>query len=248
MDLSDLDAVLFDIDGVVTDTARVHAGAWKRTFDDLLRSQARWTGVPMKPFDIRNDYLHHVDGRPRLDGVRGFLASRDITLPEGADTDPPGQDSIHGMAKQKNAYFLDLLRRHGVTAFSSTVDVVRELRRRGVRTAAVSASRNAAQVLEAAGVADLFDVRVDGQDSTRLELAGKPDPAMFLEAAGRLGIPPARIAVVEDALAGVEAGARGGFRQVVGVDRGTQAEDLRRSGADTVVKDLSQLALLGRSP
>ncbi len=248
MDLARLDAVIFDIDGVVTDTAHVHAGAWKRTFDSLLRRRAEQTGVPMRPFDIRNDYLRHVDGRPRMDGLRGFLASRGITLSDGQDTDEAGLDSIHAMAKLKNTYFLDLLRRDGVNVFPSTVEVVRELRRRGVRTAAVSASRNAGQVLAAAGVTDLFEVRVDGQDSARLDLAGKPDPAMFLEAARRLDLPPDRVAVVEDALAGVQAGARGGFAQVVGVDRGTQEDDLRRSGADTVVKDLSQLTLVGRSP
>lgn len=247
VDLGRYRAVIFDIDGVVTDTARVHAAAWKRVFDEFLRARANELRVPLPPFDIRSDYLRYVDGKPRLDGVRGFLASRQIALPEGGADDPMDADTVHGLGRRKDEYFLAQLRRYGVTAFPSTVTLLRELRARGARTAAVSSSRNAGAVLTAAGVADLFDVAVNGHDAARLGLAGKPDPALFLEAVRRLHTPPAHAVVVEDALAGVEAGCRGGFGLVVGVDRGLQSGDLRRFGATVVVKDLGQLSLVGRA-
>jgi beta-phosphoglucomutase family hydrolase len=246
IDLGRHRAVAFDIDGVVTDTARVHAAAWKRVFDEFLRARAREQGVPLPPFDIRDDYLRYVNGKPRLDGIRGFLASRRITLPEGGADDPMDAPTVHGLGRCKEVYFLAQLRRYGVTAFPSTVRLLEELRARGASTAAVSASRNAGEVLVTAGVSGLFDVTVDGWDAARLGLAGKPDPALFLETARRLHAPPRRAVVIEDALAGVEAGCRGGFGLVVGVDRGFQSEDLLRFGADVVVKDLGQLSLVGR--
>ncbi|MFD0773703.1 HAD family hydrolase [Streptomonospora algeriensis] len=231
------------MDGVVTETASVHAAAWKRIFDDFLRSRADARGERFTPFDPRADYLAYVDGRSRLDGVRAFLASRGITLPEdGADADPHAP-TVAALGDRKERYFLDYVRTRGVTAYPSTLALLKSLRRAGLRTAVVSASRNCAAVVKAAGAADLFDVRVDGRDAERLHLPGKPDPALFLEAARRMGPAPARTAVVEDSLAGVEAGARGGFGLVVGVDRAGQAAQLHTRGAGVVVSDLAELTV-----
>jgi beta-phosphoglucomutase family hydrolase len=242
--LDRVDAVVFDTDGVLTDTASVHAAAWKRLFDEYLRQRAARLGEPFRPFEQR-DYLLHVDGKPRYDGVAAFLASRGITLPWGDPTDPPGRETVCGLGNAKNRWFLEQLDQHGVRAFPGSVAFVRALRDKGVGTAAVSASRNMRAVLDAAGIRGLFDEEVDGTDAARLGLAGKPDPALFLEAARRLAVPPARAAVVEDALAGVEAGRRGGFGLVVGVDRTGQADALRERGAGLVVDDLSRLDLDG---
>jgi beta-phosphoglucomutase family hydrolase len=239
-----VDAVVFDTDGVLTDTASVHAVAWKRLFDEYLRQRAERPGEPFRPFEAL-DYLRYVDGKPRYDGVAGFLASRGISLPWGDPSDPPSHDTVCGLGNGKNRYFLTHLHEHGVHAFPSSVALVRALGARGVRTAVVSASRNMRAVLDAAEIRRLFDVEVDGMDAARLGLAGKPDPALFLEAAGRLEVAPARAAVVEDALAGVEAGRRGGFGMVVGVDRAGQAAELAARGADVVVDDLWRLGLDG---
>ncbi|MQA87989.1 MAG: HAD-IA family hydrolase [Streptosporangiales bacterium] len=247
LDLARVDVVIFDTDGVVTDTARVHAAAWKCTFDAFLRARAAREGGDTRPFEVHDDYLRYVDGRSRLDGARGFLASRGITLPEGDPDDDPALETVHAIGKRKDAYFLDQVRGHGVAPFRFTVALIRELRRRGVRTAAVSASRNCGEVLTASGVRDMFDVMVDGVEAARLGLPGKPHPALFQEATRRLGVPPLRAAVVEDALAGVEAGRRGGFGLVVGVDRGAQAEALYEHGADVVVSDLEEVRIRGRS-
>jgi beta-phosphoglucomutase family hydrolase len=242
--LDRVDAVVFDTDGVLTDTASVHSAAWKRLFDEYLQQRADRLGEPFRPFEER-DYLRYVDGKPRYDGVAGFLAARGITLPWGDPSDPPSHQTVCGLGNGKNRYFLAHLREHGVDAFPSSVAFVRELRANGVRTAVVSASRNMRAVLDAAGIRELFEVAVDGEDAARLGLAGKPDPALFLEAAGRLEVPPARAVVVEDALAGVEAGRRGGFGMVVGVDRAGQAAELAARGADVVVDDLGRLGLDG---
>jgi beta-phosphoglucomutase family hydrolase len=243
--LDRVDAVVFDTDGVLTDTASVHEAAWKRLFDDYLRRRADRLGEPFRPFEER-DYLLYVDGRPRYDGVANFLASRGITLPWGDPSDPPERETVCGLGNDKNRRFVAQVREQGVRAFPASVAFVRELRARDVRAAVVSASRNMRVVLDAAGIRDLFDVEVDGEDAARLGLPGKPDPALFLEAARRLGVPAARAAVVEDALAGVEAGRRGGFGMVVGVDRVGQAAALRERGADVVVDDLGRLVLDGR--
>ena len=199
---------------------------------------------PFRAFE-EADYLRHVDGRARYDGVAGFLASRAITLPWGDPADPPGRETVCGLGNAKDRFFVAHLRDHGARAFPTSVAFVRRLRAGGLRTAAVSASRNMVAVLEAAGLRELFDVEVDGVEADRLGLAGKPDPALFLEAARRLGVPPGRAAVVEDALAGVEAGRRGRFGAAVGVDRGGQAAALAERGADVVVGDLGELALDG---
>jgi len=219
--------MIFDLDGVVTRTAKVHARAWQETFDPLL---AR-LGQP--PFDPAADYLRHVDGKPRLDGIRDFLAARGIAA---------GEDEVRALGERKNARFLDLLK-DGVEVFGSSVDLIRALRRDGVRTAVVTASRNGEAVLRAAGVESLFDARVCGNDAARLGLAGKPAPDTFLHAARLLGVAPTRAAVVEDALAGVEAGRAGGFGAVIGVDRAGQAAALREHGATHVVRDLAELEL-----
>jgi trehalose 6-phosphate phosphatase len=238
-----VDAVVFDMDGVITDTASVHAAAWKRLFDRYLQDRVERTGERFEPFDADEDYRRYIDGKPRYDGVRSFLASRGIELPEGDPDDPPDRETVCGLGNRKNDFFLEHLREHGAEPYPSTVELVRELRARGVRTAAISASRNMSEVLEAAGVAELFPVRVDGLVAEELGLPGKPDPAVFVEAARRLGVDPARTAVVEDALSGVEAGRRGGFALVIGVDRTGHADALRAAGADVVVGDLGELEL-----
>jgi len=233
-----IDAVIFDLDGIVTRTADVHARAWKQLFDEYLEGSE---GVDARPFDLVTDYARYVDGKPRDDGVRDFLASRGIRLPEGSPEDPPGAETVHGLGSLKNGYFLEHLRSVGAAAFSSTVRLVRELQRARIGTAVISSSRNASEVLQAAGLADLFEVRVDGTHSDALDLRGKPEPDVFLEAARRLRVEPARAAVVEDALAGVEAGRRGGFALVIAVDRSGLGHELTAAGADIVVRDLSEL-------
>ncbi|GAA4947562.1 hypothetical protein GCM10023224_34060 [Streptomonospora halophila] len=241
----EITAAAFDMDGVVTDTASVHAAAWKRTFDDFLRAHARSRGEAFVPFDLRGDYLAHVDGRSRLDGVRAFLASRAIELPGEHPCADARTMTVEALGDRKERCFLDYVRTYGVTAYPSTIELITTLRHAGIATAIVSASRNCAAIVKAAGAAGLFDVRVDGRDAERLRLPGKPDPALFLEAARRMGVPPARTAVVEDSPAGVEAGALGGFGLVVGVDRSGRAAELLARGAGVVVSDLAELAVAG---
>jgi alpha,alpha-trehalase len=231
-----LGAVLFDLDGVVTQTARLHQAAWKQVFDEYL---ARRAGGGLKPF-TSTDYRRHVDGKPRHEGVRSFLSSRGITLPEGDVADPPDRLTIYGLGNRKNMIFNDFLANDGVEVFKASVAFVRNLRNRGVRTAVVSSSRNAAAVLKTAGLNDLFDVMVDGVEAAKLELTGKPAPDTFLEATRRLGVTPDRAAVVEDAVAGVAAGRAGGFALVIGVARTGDGATLRQAGADLVVGDLAE--------
>jgi alpha,alpha-trehalose phosphorylase len=223
------DAVLFDLDGVLTSTAALHAKCWKAVFDEVLDDWTRRTGEPQEPFD-ESDYLAHVDGKPRYDGVRDFLQSRDI---DGFDID--------AVADRKQALVEEALTRDGVEAFPGSVQWVLHLLRTGVRTAVVSSSANAGDVLRAAGIAGLFELTVDGHDVATLGLRGKPAPDGFLEAARRLGVAPARAVVVEDALAGVAAGRDGDFGLVIGVARSAAYQDLRSAGADIVVDDLGDL-------
>lgn len=237
-----LRGAIFDTDGVVTRTATVHRTAWKALFDEFLRGRAVDDGSAFSPF-TDEDYARFVDGKPRYDGVESFLASRGITLPRGMPADEAGSATVCGLGNTKNGHFLAAVREHGVEPFTSTLDLVRRMREVGLAVAVVSASENCRLVLEAAGAAELFDVRVDGVDSAELGLAGKPDPALFLEAAGRLGVAPADAVVVEDAIAGVEAGRRGGFGLVVGVDRNHMAASLLDHGADVVVTDLRELTV-----
>ncbi len=244
----DTDAVLFDLDGVLTRTARVHAAAWKRMFDRLLERRAKVAGKVFVPFDEDADYRRYVDGKPRYDGVASFLQARGIALPWGDPDDAPGEESVCGLGNLKDEYFMAHLRQNGVEVYEPAVALVRLLRQHEVKTAVVSSSVNCAAVLEAAGIADLFDERVDGVDIVRLNLKGKPAPDAFLEAARRLRTDPARAAVVEDAIAGVEAGRAGKFGYVIGVDRNAQPGPLRDAGADAVVTDLGQVRIATEPP
>ena len=236
-----ISACLFDLDGVLTQTAKVHAAAWKQMFDAFLLERSGQTGEPFRPFEIATDYAEYVDGRLRQDGVRAFLASRGIELPEGAADDPPTALTVHGLGTRKNDLVLELIRRDGVEVYAGSVRFVEAAREAGLRRAVVSASKNCREVLAAAGIEPLFEVRVDGIVAADAHLRGKPAPDMFLAAAEALGAAPAHCAVFEDAVAGVEAGRAGGFGWVVGVDRVGQAEALRRCGADRVVGDLGDL-------
>jgi beta-phosphoglucomutase family hydrolase len=243
IDLRELEAFLFDLDGVVTRTAAIHAAAWKQLFDDYLARRARNERTGFVPFDPVDDYQKYVDGRPREEGVRTFLEARGITLPPGKPDDTPELETLNGLGKRKDAYFVQILAQNGVELYNGTVTFIKDARGRGVRTAIVSSSRNCAAVLNAAGASQLFDARVDGIDRQRLRLRGKPAPDMYLEAARRLHASPARAAVFEDALVGVEAGRAGRFRLVVGLGEGAHAGDLKAHGADIVVADLCELPL-----
>jgi len=238
-----IDAAVFDTDGVITRTAAVHFGAWKRLFDDVLQSEVAEGAGDRSPF-TDDDYRRFVDGMARHDGVTRFLASRGIDIPEGEPGDPPDRATEYGLGNRKNEAFLAELQVNGVAPFAGTVRFLEALRQEGVATAAISASESCEAVLREAGVAHLFDERVDGLDAARLGLAGKPDPALFLEAASRLGADPARTLVAEDAVAGVQAGKAGGFGLVVGVDRTSHPESL--SAADLVVPDLADLEVVDR--
>jgi beta-phosphoglucomutase family hydrolase len=233
-------ACLFDLDGVLTATAEVHAKAWKTAFDSYLQARARSTGTPFTAFG-GEDFERYVDGRPRAEGARAFLASRDIRLPEGMPDDPPGAETVRGLANAKNDAFERLLREEGVTAYEGSKRYVHAVRDGGMRTAVVSSSRHCRQVLAVAGIAELFEAIVDGAAARDMKLAGKPAPDTYLAAARELGFEAGRAAVFEDALAGVEAGRAGAFGCVVGVDRVGQSAELLRHGADVVVKDLAEL-------
>jgi beta-phosphoglucomutase family hydrolase len=236
-----IEACLFDLDGVLTPTASVHAKAWKVVFDALLAERAHKTGERPTPFDEVADYDEHVDGKPREDGVRSFLASRHISLPEGSEDDPPEVETVHGLANRKDQLFLQLIRTQGVQAFEGSVRYLRAAREARLRLAVVSSSRHCSEVLHAARLQGLFDAQVDGNVAHAQGLAGKPAPDTYLEAARMLSVTPPHSAVFEDALAGVTAGRAGRFGLVVGVDRAGQAAALRRHGANVVVKDLADL-------
>jgi beta-phosphoglucomutase family hydrolase len=234
-------ACLFDLDGVLTETAKVHAAAWKEMFDDFLRRYAEKTGTAFVPFDAVADYDTYVDGKPRADGTRSFLQSRGITLPEGSPDDPPAADTVQGLGNRKNEIVLGMIHRDGVQAFPGSVRYVHAVRDAGLARAVVSSSSNCRDVLVAAGIEDLFDARIDGVVAEREHLCGKPAPDTYLAGARALGVEPAQAAVFEDALAGVEAGRAGHFGVVVGVNRADQADALRQHGADVVVDDLAEL-------
>lgn len=242
------DAVLFDMDGVLTRTADLHAHAWKKLFDDFLQRHATHTGEPFVPFDIETDYRRYVDGKPRQDGVVSFLASRGIELPARPPENDPDADSVHTLGLEKDRYFLAALRESGVEPYECAAELALALRAQGVTTAVVTSSVNGAKVLESANIAELFDARVDGVDLAELGLKGKPAPDAFLEAARRLGVEPSRAVVVEDAIAGVQAGRAGGFALVIGVDRVGQSQLLRDAGADEIVHHLGQIQVAFESP
>ena len=234
-------ALLFDLDGVLTKTATVHAAAWKQTFDEFLRHRSQESGEQFVPFDDVHDYDDYVDGRPRDDGTRSFLESRGITLPEGNQDDPPTAATVHGLSTHKNELVQQKIKTDGVETYSGSVDFVRAARAAGYRTAVVSSSANTKDVLAVAGLTDLFEARIDGVVAAERHLPGKPAPDTFLAGAAALDVPPSAAVVFEDALAGVEAGRAGHFGLVVGVDRVGQADALREHGADVVVSDLSEL-------
>lgn len=234
-------AVLFDMDGVITKTAVVHDAAWKQTFDDFLRQRAAQTGEPFVPFDPVKDYDEYVDGKPRADGVKSFLESRGIELPEGSPDDPPDAQTLNGVGNKKNEVLLAKLAHDGVEVYDGSVRYLRAVRAAGLKTAIVSSSANTVQVLEAAKLTGYFDVRIDAQAAREKNLRGKPAPDTYLAAASSLGVEPGAAAVFEDALAGVGAGKAGHFGFVVGVDRNNQADALREHGADIVVEDLGDL-------
>ena len=232
---------LFDLDGVLTKTAAVHDAAWKEMFDSYLRERARQTGQQFVPFDPVGDYDEYVDGKPRADGTRSFLASRGIDLPDGSDDDPPDAETVHGLGNRKNEILLRRIRQDGVQAYEGSVRYVRAARDAGLRRAVVSSSANCRDVLAAAGIEDLFEARIDAVVAKREHLTGKPAPDTFLAGARAIGLAPAEAAVFEDALAGVAAGRAGRFGYVVGVDRAGQAAALKSHGADIVVTDLADL-------
>jgi beta-phosphoglucomutase family hydrolase len=234
-------ACLFDLDGVLTQTAKVHAAAWKQMFDAYLRERAEREGGELQPFDARDDYDQYVDGKSRSDGVRSFLVSRGIELPEGRPDDPPSAETVTGLGLRKNELVLKLIDEHGVEPYDGSVRYVRAAIDAGIRRAVVSSSTNCRAVLEAAGIIDLFEQIVDGHVTEREGLAGKPAPDSYLAGANSLGVEPSEAAVYEDALAGVEAGRAGSFGLVVGVDRVGQAKALAEHGADVIVSDLAEL-------
>lgn len=241
IDFARFRAALFDLDGVVTKTASVHALAWQKLFDEYLCSYSDRTGSPFIPFDIDKDYREYVDGKPRYEGVKSFLDSRKIVLPWGHPDDGPEKDTIYGLGHKKDGYFEARLHEYGVEVYEGTVRFLQTVRDHGLKTAVVSSSNHCQEVVEAAGLTSLFDTRIDGHETQSLRLRGKPSPDTFLEAARRLNAMPTQAMVLEDAQAGVAAGRAGGFGLVIGVDRGGQPEALHRHGADVVVADLTEL-------
>ncbi|MEM8903930.1 MAG: beta-phosphoglucomutase family hydrolase [Actinomycetota bacterium] len=239
-----VDAVIFDLDGVITDTASVHATAWKQLFDDELRRRADESGAEFVAFE-EADYLAYVDGKPRYDGVRSFLASRGIELPEGSPDDPPEAETVSGLGNRKNALFRSVLDQDGAQVFPTSVELIERLRSADIRVGCVSSSKNCRFVLGSVGLLDHFDDILDGNDAAERGLPGKPAPDTYLDCARRLGVEPTSAAMVEDALSGVESGAAGGFLHVIGVDRGAGRQALLDSGATVVVEDLGELLDLG---
>jgi HAD superfamily hydrolase (TIGR01509 family) len=237
------EAVIFDMDGVITRTADLHAAAWRDLFEDFLRRHSATSGVPFRAFDPKADYLTYVDGRPRYGGVRNFLASRGIDLPEGSPADPPEAQSVYGLGKRKDALFERMLHRDGVKVYASSIDLIQALRKQEIRTALVTSSRHGGEVVKTTRIEALFDVRLDGVDLDNLRLKSKPAPDALLETTRKLGVIPARSIVIDDARAGVEAARNGHFGLVVGVDRGGNRETLAAHGADIVVNDLSELSV-----
>jgi trehalose 6-phosphate phosphatase len=243
MHIEDLDGILLDLDGVMTETAQIHAEAWKTMFDVYLRERAARNGGALEPFDANHDYRKFVDGKPRYDGVASFLQSRGIDLPLGEESDPPEKETVCGLGNRKNRLFLDAIRQRGVKVYRTSIEFIKRARLHGFKIAVVTASRNGREVLDAAGLGNLFDAEVDGIVAHERKLAGKPAPDTFVEAARRLEVSPDKAAVIEDAAAGVKAGKAGGFGLVIGISRNGQPELLRENGADIVVSDLSELRL-----
>jgi beta-phosphoglucomutase family hydrolase len=236
------DAVLFDLDGVLTNTAKLHAVCWKQMFDEYLKERAAKRSEEFEPFDLDSDYRLYVDGKPRFDGVRDFLKSRGVHLPEGGPDDPPQAETVGGLGNRKNDLVSRAIEEAGVEPYEGSVRFIQRIRNQGIKVAVVTSSQNCDGVLAAAGLDTLFEVRVDGNMIEMQHLAGKPAPDTFLRAAALLGVMPARAVVVEDAISGVRAGLNGSFGLVVGVARKGNAEELKRYGAQLVVNDLGELA------
>ena len=234
------DAVLFDLDGVITDTATLHSACWKFTFDTFLKKHAADTGGEFKPFDIESDYLLYVDGKPRYDGVRDFLQSRNIELPEGSTESPAHEQSICGIGNRKNELVNIAINSRGVDIYESSLKFVENICKSGIKTAIVSSSRNCETILKSANILDLFPVRVDGNVADEMKLSGKPSPDTFLYAAKELGVKPEKAVVIEDAISGVQAGKNGNFGLVIGVARKNNADELMDNGADITVNDLEE--------
>ncbi len=243
IDVERFEALLFDLDGVVTQTASIHARAWKRTFDEYLAQRTAQSSAPFVPFDLETDYRRYVDGKPRVAGALSFLASRGIDMPMGKPGDRAEQETAHALAAGKDHYFAELLAREGVQVCASAVAFLQQARRRGLRLAVASSSRHCSDILRAGRLTAFFDAQVDGIDLDHLGLSGKPAADMFLEAARRLGIPPRRTVVFEDATAGIAAARAGGFGLVIGVGSGKQAAALLDSGADQAVANLGEVRL-----
>ena len=237
------DAVIFDMDGVVTHTALLHSVAWKELFDAYLKERAERNGEPFCAFDAEGDYLAYVDGKPRYRGVRSFLESRGIHLPYGDKTDGAGHETVCGLGNAKDAIFERMLHRDGPKLFDSTIALIHELKAAGVQTSIISSSKHCQEILQMAGVEDLFVTCIDGVKSEELSLHGKPDPDIFTTSAEMLGVPVSRSVVVEDAVSGVQAGRAGGFGLVLGIDRGNNREALMANGADIVVNDLAEISV-----
>ena len=238
------EAWLFDLDGVITDTASVHAAAWKATFDEYLKEVSEREEKSCEPFEIDPDYYRYVDGKPRYAGVDSFLRSRGIIVAWGDPNDPPSRETVCGIGNRKNALFNEVLRLRGVEVFETSVALIQELRTRGRRVAVVTSSKNCDVVLQAAGLQNLFEVRVDGNVAAAKKLAGKPSSDTYEEATRMLGTLPEQAVVIEDAISGVQAGRTGGFGLVIGVARSDDPEVLRQNGADIVVRDLAELSLV----
>jgi beta-phosphoglucomutase family hydrolase len=235
-------AVIFDLDGVVTDTAKLHTTAWKKAFDDYLQYRSRRDGTPFTEFTL-DDYLTYVDGKPRYDGVKSFLESRDINLPYGQPEDTKADETICGIGNSKNDAFRLVLEKNGADVFETTVSLIRELKKNGIHVGVASSSRNCESVLKRAGLLKLFETRVDGVVSAELGLNGKPEADIFLRAASNIGVAPSEAVVVEDAASGVAAGRKGGFGLVLGIAREDNADELLQDGADMVLKDLAEISI-----
>ena len=235
------DAVIFDMDGVITKTAAVHSLAWKKMFDEYLHYREKKHHEPFREFSHADDYLSHVDGRPRYKGVDTFLKSRGINIPLGKPEDEPGKETVCGLGNRKNEFFNKVLEEAGVGVYDSTIKLIKELLASGVKVGVATSSKNCALILKKTGITDLFETRVDGVVSTELGLNGKPEPDIFTTASDNLGVKPHRAIVVEDAVSGVQAGAKGNFGLVIGVARENNARELKANGADIVVEDLSEI-------
>lgn len=241
LSLTQFEAMLFDLDGVLTPTAKIHAACWKRVFDEFLKSRAAETGEAFIPFDLPQDYHQYVDGKPRYPGVESFLAARNIELPYGDPSAPPNQTTVCGIGNGKDSYFATVLKEDGIDAFPGAIALVKHLRDKGIKTAVVSSSRNCKAVLAAAGITELFDTIMDGKVAEQLEIPGKPAPDTFIRAAADLSVAPEKSVVFEDAIAGVQAGQQGAFGLVIGVAEPDNAQALLDNGANVVVADLGEL-------